>query len=326
MASLTILPWQQAQLDRIRAARGAGRLGHALLLSGPEGVGKRRFAEALAASLMCEAPTGKGLACGRCRSCVLFTANSHPDWMPLQPEEDKRDISIDAVRELGERLALSAQLRRAKVACLDPVDSLNINGINALLKTIEEPPPEAYLLLLSSRPQALPATLRSRCQRLPFPVPAAGEAAQWLAQKHADVDAAQRDLALRLAFGAPLAASAIIESGGVERDGSWRAALAELANGKIDPLQAASRIGKDETRAFMRWLLAELTGSLRSRLGAASPQTDLLRTGAAPVAGLEWLLQNTMESLRNLDRNANPLLSIESLMIGWQRLFRPASV
>jgi DNA polymerase-3 subunit delta' len=306
------LPWQAPQARRFAAARGTGRIAHAWLLSGPRGVGKRHFADTMACALLCESPQADGTACGRCRSCVLFAAGSHPDWFVLGPEPDKRDIAIDAIRELSERLALSAQLRRGKVACIDPADALNSNGINALLKTIEEPPPDSYLLLLSSRPQSLPATLRSRCQRLDFPMPPAALVRDWLARLQADVPATSREMALQLAYGAPLTAAALLAEGGIERDRAWREVLDDVGAGRVDPLAGANRIGREAAVAFCGWLVGELGQRLRERVLAAEP-----------AAALDRLRQQSLETLRQLERNANAQLALESLLIGWRALSSP---
>jgi DNA polymerase-3 subunit delta' len=318
------LPWQASQSSRFQAARNAGRVGHAWLLSGPQGVGKRQFADWMAAALLCESPDSAGNACGRCRSCVLFVAGSHPDRFVLSPEPDKRDIAIDAVRELCERLALSAQLRRAKVACIDTADELNANGVNALLKTIEEPPADAYLLLLSSRPLSLPATLRSRCQRVNFAVPDGALADEWLVAHYPDAAAPARAAALKLAFGAPLAAGRLLEAGTLERDGQWRSTLADVSSGKVDPLSAANRIvptinsskdrdrSKEDLRSFMGWIQAELHHRLLVHVSdpAASPLPE----------GLDKFRQGCVDALRQLERNANLLLTLESVLIGWRGL------
>lgn len=318
MSGPTGLSWQASQVARFQSARRSARIGHAWLLSGPRGVGKRKFADWMAASLFCETPDAEGAACGRCRSCILFRAGSHPDWFVLAPEPDKRDIPIDAVRELCERLSLSAQLRRAKVACIDPADALNVNGINALLKTIEEPPPNAYLLLLSSRPQSLPATLRSRCQRLNFPIPDAAAGASWLAAIQRDATQAQRDEAMTLAFGAPLTASELIANGSLERDQVWRSTLDEVGAGRIDSLTGSARIGKPGTGAggkydraevvdFCNWLQGELQLRFRERVLSGQSAGDL-----------DQLRQACVDSLRQLERNANTQLVLEALLIGWR--------
>ena len=317
MSADTGLSWQAPQIGRFQSARRAGRIAHAWLLSGPRGVGKRRFADWMGAALLCETPDANGAACDHCRSCTLLKAGTHPDWFLVAPEPDRRDISIDQVRELSERLALSAQLRRAKVACIDPADSLNVNGINALLKTIEEPPPDAYLLLLSSRPQSLPATLRSRCQRMNFPMPDAASGAAWLAASLPDVAAAQREEALSLAFGAPLTAATLIAEGAVERDATWRRLLDDVGAAKMDSLAAASQIGKaagvkfdrEEALDFCRWLLGELHQRTRKRLLAGEPAMDL-----------DQMRGICVDTMRQLERTANTQLLLESLLIGWRSL------
>ncbi|HEX5756525.1 MAG TPA: AAA family ATPase, partial [Arenimonas sp.] len=179
-------PWQQAVLDTALGALAERRLGHALLLVGPEHMGKAEFADALAQRLLCATPGDDGLACGRCRGCQLYAHGTHPDFRreTLQVNEktgkQRSEIVIDQVRGLGAWFALTPQLGGAQVALIDPADSMNTATSNALLKTLEEPAPNRFLLLVSSRPGRLPATIRSRCQRLLFRLPPRAEALAWL--------------------------------------------------------------------------------------------------------------------------------------------------
>jgi len=128
--------WQQERWAQVRGAHAAGRLAHALLLAGPRGAGKDHFAAGLAGFLLCEAPEAARKPCGDCRSCVQIAAGAHPNLMRLAPAEDKRDIAIDDVRDLLDRLHLSSHYGQAKVAIVSPADALNAGGANALLKTI----------------------------------------------------------------------------------------------------------------------------------------------------------------------------------------------
>ena len=207
-----LAPWQRRQVEAALRALVEGRLGHALLLAGPPALGKRGVAEVLAQRLLCPTPGPDGLACGQCRSCRLFPAQSvglassqaHPDLqrVSLEPNDKgdklRTEISVEQVRRLGQWLALTPQLGGPQVAIIDPADLMNTASSNALLKTLEEPAPNRFLLLVSSRPGRLPATIRSRCQRLDFRLPARDEALAWLAAQglrdaagHAALDAAR---------------------------------------------------------------------------------------------------------------------------------------
>jgi DNA polymerase-3 subunit delta' len=303
------LPWQEDLWLRVTTLVLQNRLTHALLIAGPCGVGKRHFAKALTAFILCE--TRSGFACGQCRSCLQFTAGHHPNSMTLQREVDdktgkeKRDIGIEQIRELGERLSLSSHYGQAKVAVVDPVDALNLSGSNALLKTIEEPPANSHLILISERPQALPATLRSRCQRLRMAAPSREQALVWLGDSKDAADA------LTQAHGAPLRARELMDSEHLQRGRKWAAELVAIAEQKRDPLVVAAAIGKDDAVAFMEWLLTWLAAQLKEQIKRGNS-----------AAGIDALIQETLTAHQRLRSNANQQLVVESLLILWWRVGR----
>ncbi len=179
---IDLLPWHDAACDRLTAAVAAQRLSHGLLLQGPAGVGKERFASALAAALFC---TGRGerlVACGECAECVLSKAGTHPDLHWLRIPEDKKSIGVDQVREVCEQLAMTSMRRGYRVAVIAPAEKMTSSAQNALLKTLEEPAPRTVLVLVTARPSALLATLRSRCQRIEVARPGNALALRWLAE------------------------------------------------------------------------------------------------------------------------------------------------
>jgi DNA polymerase-3 subunit delta' len=305
------LPWQEELWLQVTSLALQSRLSHALLFAGPQGVGKRHFAKALTAFILCEARSGH--ACGGCRSCLQFAAGHHPNAIQLQRDVDektgkqKRDISIEQVRELGERLALSSHYGQARVAVVDPADALNQNGVNALLKTIEEPPANAHLILISERAQDLPATLRSRCQRLRMAPPPQAQSLAWLG------DTADARDALEQAYGAPLRARALMESGQLQRARKWAAELSAISEQKRDPIAVAAAIGKDETVAFIEWMLSWATAQMREQLK---------RGDRSKAGGIEQMIQEIFSGLQRLRANANQQLVIESLLIIWWRVGR----
>jgi DNA polymerase-3 subunit delta' len=203
-------------------ARRLERLPHALLLHGPQGIGKLALAERVAQLLLCEASASKR-PCGACDGCRWFLAGNHPDFRRVEPEalaaqaerapgeegeaparraKPSNEIKVDQVRTLADFLNLKSHRGRLRVALVHPAEDMNPNAANALLKGLEEPPAGAVFLLVAHRPAQLPPTIRSRCVNIPVPLPNRQVAMTWLAEQ--GVQEAARWLAY--AGGAPLRA------------------------------------------------------------------------------------------------------------------------
>ncbi|MGH8530596.1 MAG: DNA polymerase III subunit delta' [Nevskiales bacterium] len=273
------LPWHQAQWRAVARALKADRLPHAWLIHGGAGLGKRRFARVLAQVLLCPEVKihAQALApCGRCASCRQFAAGLHPDFLELQPEEDSREIKIDQVRELIGRLQLSKHHGLRKVALLDPAEALNRNAADALLKTLEEPPPGTHLLLIGERIGLLSATLRSRCQRLSFIRPDASSALAWLSSQ----GLADAQYSLAAAEGAPLRAQALAGSDVLNRQHAWDQQLAALICGKGDLVQVADSWSKEPAQEWLSWLDRSCRQALQHKLSSARHSA---------LAALPWL-------------------------------------
>jgi DNA polymerase-3 subunit delta' len=195
------LPWLAEPLARALASLRA----HAILIHGPAGVGQFELALSLAQGGLCEAPPADSRPCGCCASCRLVQARSHPDLLVLLPEalreplgwsmgdesdaaeptsgkrKPSKEIRVDEVRRaIGFAQTTSAR-GRGKVVVLHPAERMNGVSANALLKTLEEPPGDARLLLSCTAPDALLPTIRSRCQALALPLPEREMACEWLA-------------------------------------------------------------------------------------------------------------------------------------------------
>lgn len=182
-----------------------GRLHHACLFEGPEGVGKRTFALWLARYVNCDAPTRP---CGNCHSCTLLLAGTHPDLIVIGPDPERATavISVQQTQELLGTLKLQRHSARHRFVILDPADLLNDESANTLLKTLEEPPAGTHFVLVTARVASLLPTIRSRTQRIRFgPVPLAAMI-EWgqtrgLDIKTVEAAAGSPGLALRLAAG-----------------------------------------------------------------------------------------------------------------------------
>lgn len=152
----------QQQIKILQAAIEHQRIAHAYLFDGPDGIGKKLVAQALARVFLCETANG----CGDCAACTKIDAGTHPDFYPL--EADGTTIKIDQIRTLQPQLALRSFGGRGKVCLIDNAERMTHEAANALLKTLEEPTADTLIILISSRPESLLATIRSRCQRLRF--------------------------------------------------------------------------------------------------------------------------------------------------------------
>ncbi len=199
-------PWQQAVWQRIQQQISQDKTPHALLLAGQQGIGKWHFAHSLANYLLCVSPRAD-LACGQCRSCQLIAADTHPDKKVFMPESEGKVIRIEQVRELSEFVTKTAQQGGRKVIILGPVEQLNGNSANALLKSLEEPAGDTVLILYTHVLSGVIATIRSRCQRITMPTPVKQQSVEWLNSLKID----DAEALLELAGGAPLIARDMVE-------------------------------------------------------------------------------------------------------------------
>src|SRR5262249_24753179 len=182
-----LLPWPGAAAAPALSQRA--RRADALLVTGRRGIGKRSLALHFAKALLCERPNADGGPCGHCASCNYVAAGAHPDLRVIEPIERDEDgnakpvdaILVDRIRELGEFAQLTSHRQRAKVALIAPAEAMNPAAANALLKTLQVPPPSSYLLLVSDQWGRLPPTIVSRCRVLPAPEPDREAAIAWLA-------------------------------------------------------------------------------------------------------------------------------------------------
>ncbi len=322
-------PWQQRHWQQLQQAREQGRLPHALLLSGAVGLGKSSFATALAQALLCQQPDEAGRACGRCRSCRLNAAGTHPDLHRVSPEEGSSQIRIDAVRKLLHDGVLSVGECRHRVFILEPADALGGPAANALLKTLEEPIDGIHLLLLSAHPEKLPITIRSRCQQLRFLPPPGEQAVAWL--EHQGVPGKRAPGLLEISGGAPLAALEIAANGADERYRRMAEEFMELAQGEgnRDPVELAERWLKQVEPGLLQgymisWLLQVIRQQLDGGRDGAPVNGVQMPRNLPNLRSVYRLLDNLFEIQRNLNHNLNAQLILEKLLLDWYRIARGA--
>ena len=171
-------------VESLRNSLRQGRFPHALLFVGPEGIGKRTFARKLTQALLCETRPDTELdPCGACPGCVQVEGATHPDFIEAAKPEDKHELPISVIRDLCNQFGLKPSRGGRKVAILDDADDLNEEASNAFLKTLEEPPPAALLILIGTSPELQLETIVSRCQVVRFDPLAESEIAELLIEK-----------------------------------------------------------------------------------------------------------------------------------------------
>jgi DNA polymerase-3 subunit delta' len=318
-----VLPWQEANWQRLLSARQSGRLPHALLLTGGVGLGKSWFAHRLAASLLCNAVQENGKPCGSCQNCRLLQASTHPDFTLLQPEEPGKAIKIDTIREFTQKGALTSRSGGFKVIIIEPADALNSAAANSLLKTLEEPVDRTVIILVTAQSGRLPATIRSRCQRYHFTPPDESAALAWLNRQVQGT--ADLRLLLSLASGGPLLAVKYARDGTLEERARMIEELTAVLKGVQDPLTVAlrwSNLGQD---GVLKWFSGWVIDLIRVKIAVESAniinvdQRDRLQALARKVNSrrLYALMDRLFEANRTLGSQLNTQMQLESLLLDW---------
>ncbi len=323
-----MLSWHKTALTEL--AKQRARLAQALLVHGREGVGQFEFALAFSQVVLCERPTAEGLACEACAACNWFALGNHPDFRLLQPESlaegeeeaatDKKkstQIRIAQVRALQEFLAVGTHRAGHRVIVLHPADAMNTETQNALLKSLEEPPPATLFLLVTSRPHRLLATVRSRCHAIALPFPDQASASAWLAEQ----GTADARALLALAGGAPLTAAGFAQS-----EPHRRQFIEQLRSKEFDAIAASEyclRVEPPEAVGWLqRWaydlLSVRLTGEVRYYVDEAAALKGLA-AGRDPAALARF--SRTLNAARALAQHPlNSRLFFEDLLFKYRAL------
>ncbi|MDC0934869.1 AAA family ATPase [Pirellulales bacterium] len=323
-----------AVVERFRTALRCGRLASTYLFVGPEGIGKRSFAERLAAAMLCSAANDVDLeACGACQSCRQFAAGAHPDYDAVALPPGRRSLPIELF--IGDRdhrnqeglchnLSLRPQLGSRRAALIDDADWLTTESANCLLKTLEEPPPGVLLILIgTSRSRQLP-TILSRSQVVRFAPPDPESAAELILTQGIVTD---RDEAVRLAREADgsLSRAAALADPELRELGerlrrqfdSGRIDAARTARDVNEVIQAAGKEAEPRRQRF-RQVLALSAAAYRVALRSYAEQgldSDHSRVGAVIES-----LDRCLAAEEQLNRNANQATLLESWLNDLARL------
>ncbi len=337
-----IYPWQQDAWRQLQALRV--RMPHAILFHGAGGIGKADFIEAFAQSLLCENVQADGHACGVCASCGWFAQHNHPDYRRVRPEalEDEpaadgadaeagdgekksgakskapsKDIKIEQIRALADFMNISTHRQGLRVVVLYPAEALNTPASNALLKTLEEPPPGTVFLLASNSLERLLPTILSRCRKFALPLPSHADALAWLeTQGVADADGWLREQG-----GAPLAALAQSHIGNRDELDSL---LQVLARPTVESaLKAADKLSKGSLPSLVAWqqrwlydiFALKLSGTIRYYPRYHAELTVL--AGKVPAANLLRAIKHANARRAVAEHPLSPKLFVEDMLLDY---------
>jgi len=316
-----IYPWLEKQWQKITEAIEDQRLPHAIMLTGQQGLGKFNFAMQLAQRALCLQPQA-GKSCGHCHSCQLVKAGTHADLQMVAPLEDSKVLKVDQIRELIERNSLTPHISTIKIHLICDADKMNSNAANSLLKTLEEPSPNSLLILLSSRPDNLPATIRSRCQQIKFLAPEREIALNWL--QHQALTQSP-ELLLSMAQGAPLTALALDNAEIIQLRKEVFAGFGKVIFKKLDPVEVASHWQSLDLPQILQWMTNWTVDMMRLKFSHDQSKIDNvdLLAGLKKIADyksrdqLLMLYKNLLEATRLLQTQVNQNLLTESLLLKW---------
>lgn len=319
---------QDAARQQLFAAHHQGRLGHAYLFVGPDGVGKKLFAVEFAKALLCEAPPAELTACDQCPACAQVRAATHPDFATFRKPDDRLELPIDVAREVCAILALKPVRGGRKVSIVEDADDFNEESANCLLKTLEEPPPGAVLILLATSADGQLPTIRSRCQVVRFH-PLSSADLKLVLIDHGVSDPTVLDRLVRLSKGSASRAVALND------ETVWQfrqTLLSALGTSKPDPVSLAAKVngfveeaGKDgavqRPRASLAILLITdlVQTALRISVEAEVPGLDAMERGklqsvaAIGPDALADMLEACAEADRYVERRVQLVLLVEQL-------------
>ena len=337
---------QERPVSMLSRALGEGRFSHAYLFVGPPHVGKATTALEFASALNCR---GEDPPCHCCRQCRAIGEGKHPDVEVVSPggvcdesehrdhgADGSKDIRICQVRRLGHLLSRAPFEGRFRVIIVDPADALNEEAANAFLKTLEEPPASAVIILITSQEEALPATVRSRCRRVPFAPMAVSQVAEVLESEWSASTEEARLLA-RLSGGrlgwalAALDDESILEARTEALAEIWRLAAAGRDERFAYAGRQAALFPRDRQavlatldlwRGWWRDVLLVRAGLSEGREEAPSPVTNVDALDKLALEGTKYdmgdlvrFLEAIGEARRYLLENVNPYLALEVLML-----------
>ncbi|HHL32044.1 MAG TPA: DNA polymerase III subunit delta' [Oceanospirillales bacterium] len=317
-------PWLEDHLRQWQQLVLANKVPHAMLLSGSKGLAKNALAKHMAHIALCENLTPSGV-CGACKSCQLIAAGNHTDLTTVKAE--KSVIKVDQIRALMQKVVLSSSRSHHRLIIIENAELMNKSSANALLKTLEEPPPNVLIILSCNDIGRMLATIKSRCVKINVTTPDHAMTQQWLNQQLSASEQEQQ-LSLLLANGAPLIAQSILENNILPTFSDMLLDLQILATNRNSVLAISKKWLTNECCLHLVLIASYFLSMLRlSELGEETSKSlqffnPLRLTHVPDIAGktLNFISQIHL-FLKRMDTSLKAELLLEELLIGWQNEF-----
>lgn len=322
---------QDLAIGHLRNAIQSDRMHHGYIFKGPEGVGKRNFAIALATLLNCSKRNEFEFidGCGTCPSCHKMRTLQHPDLMLIEPTGASNTIKIDSIRQVSKFVRNHPFEARYQIIIINDAHTMTTEASNSLLKTLEEPPSWVRIMLVTHRPNRLLNTIRSRGQFVQFKKLADESLMSLLNKEYGDVDPQTKALAIQLAEGSISRTISFIEEGVLERRNLTFKVLETLnANHPKSISESAALLLKSKDRAHANEIVDHLQLILRDVAGyqmdVFETENKLIKTLAdnSRFEALSQLKHQVDEAKNMINRNGNTTLVFEWLLTEFADTFR----
>lgn len=322
-----LLPWQQKNWEHLYYYIAQKRVPQALLITGKKGLGKQQLAHQFACALLCANPQADGLACGHCNSCLLLSAETHPDYIRIKPDETRTSITVAQIRSLINELTLKPQFDTHRVVIISSADLMNIQAANAFLKCLEEPNERTVIILITDRPAKLPATILSRCQKLAVSIPDKSTVFTWLKQQAIHDD---QEVLSGLAQGAPLLALQYANESALKLRNECFKEWMNIAKQQNSPVIIAEAWYKLTDSPIIFWMTSWIIDLIKYYYQARPDSLynpDLneplqVLSQHLELKGLYKLYDLLLKARQNLSTQINKQLMFEEILIQWAELNR----
>lgn len=322
-------PWLEDSWLQLSRYIDQQRIPQALLMTGAQGIGKQQLASFFTQSILCHTPLKNHVSCGECQSCLLLSANTHPDYYSIEPEETGKVIGISVIRQLTSTLTLKPQYDAYRVVVINPADSLNNASANAFLKYLEEPTERTCLILLTDKPNRLPATIRSRCQKLTIPSVSDITCLDSWWKAHGVTE--DQALLFSLSQGAPLLAKQLSKAGVLKNRVKYFNDWLKLSTSDGDFIDIAGQWAKlsvEEVNLLITWMISWVIDIVK--LANTDQQIKLYNTDLADSLkdiSIRLNLRDVyryydflLSSQKRLETQLNKQLIFEEVLMRWLKI------
>lgn len=320
--------WHDKTWEKFVSACSNNHLPHALLLTGANGVGKLAFAERMVKSLLCVNPDiNTREACNHCQGCNTYDSLANPDFIKIQVLEDKQQIGVDQIRRLSQFLTISRSFDAFKVVLIHPIEKMNQNAANSLLKSLEEPANNTVLILVASNLSYILPTIISRSQLLSIPLPSNDESIIWMKSFFKNKNQLEyiekAEELLEMTSGGPLLA-VTIDDQTLKEKADFGNDIINILDKNNSVIDVAKKWEKYEQSTLLDWQLLWTQSLLKTSYADITYKDKVLSMLKSKVIKeMLWpLYQQLLSNKKIIHTSVNPLMNLESMLLLWSQTSR----